>query len=187
MLAQQPRRKPAPRQVTLQNAVDLLVPHLCLDHQTTSSPGRSRLVTTPKTLYQPLLGAGNGSSNCPSIPSRGCSVNRSLTAMNRYSGLFLECPIQLGRSSPLPTADPCPPGAPPPSGTAAAVTSDPRRRVSNRSSLPSAQYRSNSRWYPASDLSITFAGGPGFNQHTQLLIQVRCRPETPNARSSSAK
>ena len=63
-----------------------------------------RLVTTPKTLYQPLLDssiAGNGSSICSSIPGRGCSINRSLVAMNRYSGLFLECPIQL--SGPIPS------------------------------------------------------------------------------------
>ena len=75
------------------------LPHLCLDHQINSSAAMLRLVTTPKTLYQPLLDssiAGNGSSICPSIPGRGCSINRSLVAMNRYSGLFLECPIQLG-------------------------------------------------------------------------------------------
>ena len=49
-----------------------------------------RMVTTPKTLYQDSSIAGNGSSICPSIPGRGCSINRSLVAMNRYSGLFLE-------------------------------------------------------------------------------------------------
>ena len=33
----------------------LPLPHLCLDHQITSSPARVRFVTTPKTLNQPLL------------------------------------------------------------------------------------------------------------------------------------
>ena len=72
------------------------LPHLCLDHQINSSPASVRLVTTPKTLCQPRPDnsiAGKGNSNCASIPGRGCSFNRSLIAMNRYSGLFLECPI----------------------------------------------------------------------------------------------
>ena len=57
------------------------------------------MVTTPKTLCHPPLEsliAGKGNSSCASIPGRGCSFSGSLTAMNRYSGLFLEWPIQLG-------------------------------------------------------------------------------------------
>ena len=51
-----------------------------------------RYATTPKTLYQPLLELHRGERKLhrPSIPGRGCSINRF------YSGLFLECPIQLG-------------------------------------------------------------------------------------------
>ena len=79
------------------DAMDLLaLAAFCLDHQINSSAAMLRLVTTPKTLYQPLLDM-RGTEICPSIPGSGGLSRRSLVAMpERYSGLFLEWPIQLG-------------------------------------------------------------------------------------------
>ena len=61
------------------------LPHLCLAHRINSSPARSRLVATPKSLFHPPLASlivGKGSSSCASIPGRGCSFSGSLMAMN---------------------------------------------------------------------------------------------------------
>ena len=125
------------------------------------------------------LHRGEWKLHLPSIPGRGCSINRSLVAMNRYSGCSWSALSSWARSSHQPTADPCPHDAPQPCGTASASLArrprtphggTPSSRPTptansitpNRSSPPSAQYRSNSRWYPAvSDLSITFSTPAG--------------------------
>ena len=63
------------------------------------SPSSDVLDRTAYARYGSLLDnsiAGKGIFICPSIAGSGCSINRSLVAMNRYSGLFLEWPIQLG-------------------------------------------------------------------------------------------
>ncbi len=95
------------------------LPHLCLDHQINSSPARVRLVTTPKTLCQPLdrFIAGNGSSSCSSIPGSGGLLSGSLLAMNRY----LLWPIQLGTKFTSATSDLYPPDIRPHSDTGRAT------------------------------------------------------------------
>ena len=90
--SEQPRREPAHCKVTLENAMDLLA--LAASHalttRSTLSPARGRFVTTGRsTLNLPLLDnaiAGKGICIRASIAGSGCSINRSLVAMNRYSG-----------------------------------------------------------------------------------------------------
>ena len=48
-------------------------------------------------LRQPFSSRGRAAApTAASSPGRGCSLSGSLMAMNRYSGLFLLCPIQSG-------------------------------------------------------------------------------------------
>ena len=82
--SEQPRRKPAPGQVTLEDAVDLLaLATFCLD-RSTHLPQCSGWSPLRRPCTSLCWVAGNGSSICSPIPGR---INR---VANRYSGLFLE-------------------------------------------------------------------------------------------------
>ncbi len=68
----------------LRQAQGRLLLHLCLYHRTSSSPGNSRFVTIPVTLYQlPSPISITGTDNfSPSTSNIGGFVRRSLIAMN---------------------------------------------------------------------------------------------------------
>ena len=104
----QPRRKPASGQIILQNAVDLLpfaapLPRPPDQLIARESPGWSPARRPCAMLRRPASWRNSslppywkGSSNCVSIPGRGCSFSGSLIAMNLYSGFFLLRPIHSG-------------------------------------------------------------------------------------------
>ena len=140
------------------------LPHLCLDHQITSSPARVRFVTTPKTLNQSLLDnsiAGKGIFICPSIagqrlfdqplPGGHEPVLRAVLGVAYPVGYEVHLRPLLTRLDPV--------GArlvqhvpvflrqprTPHGGTQPSRQPLPQTSITpNLSSLPSAQYRSNS-------------------------------------------
>ena len=196
------RRHPLPMEPSHSSATlwtSSPLPHLCLDLRSTHlpqcsgwSPRRRPCTSLCWTAYQPR---GTGSSICPSIPGRGCSINRSLRSYQPILRAVLGVPYPVGHEGH--TADPCPHDAPQPCGTASAslarrprtphgVNSVGSRRPQPRTQSPRTarlypprSTGSNSRWYPAvSDLSSHLLHprrqtAQRSNQHSQLLMARR--------------
>ena len=129
-----------------------------------------------------------------SICGRGCSINRSLVDEPILRAV-LGVPIQLGTKP----ADPCPHDAPQSVQRLPVLLGDLGHRTAElRRHVQSPR---TARLYPPRSTAATPAGTPPyptsaspspppqadgrFNQHSQLLMaRRRCRPETPNARST---
>ena len=200
-----PRTAPTaagPRQVTLQNAVDLLAARL--DHQINSSAAmphhaeavpasvgqlhrgewklhlplhsRQRLFDQPLPgSYEPILRAVLG---VPYPVGHEVHISPLLTRVHTMlPNLAVQrLPVLLGASDPQRNS---------------VVTSTPTANsiTPNRSSPPSAHAATPAGTPPyptsASPSPPPQADGPRFNQHRNCDgPQVRCRPETPNARST---
>ena len=151
-----PRRKPAPGQVTLEDAVDLLaLATSCLDHQINSS---AAMLTTPKTLYQVgqlhrgerklhLLPHSRQRLFDQPLPGSDEPILRAVLGVAYPFGYHLSPLLtrvhtmlpNLGTASASLARRPLTPLG----GTLPSRQPQPRTRSPRSSSLPSAQYRSN--------------------------------------------
>ena len=156
-----PRRKPAPGQV-IDNAVDLLaLATLCLDHQIRH---HSKPYANP--CRTPWQQRATPSAPRSPLPDSYEPVLRVLLAAG----------FQLGIGSPQPTADPYPPCARPPSGTASAtlgtadstVTSTPTDSITPPRPCP----RRSTDTISVSDLNITLSTPAG--RCPSASVNTRC-------------
>ncbi len=150
------------------------LPHLCLDHQINSSAVMLRLVTTPKLAASGQLHRGEWKLHLP-LHSRQRLFDQPLPgsyAVRAVLGVPYPVRHEVHISPLLTRVHTMLPNAvqrlPVLLGDLGHRTAELRRHATPTANsitparLHSAQYRSNSRWYPAvSDLSITFSTPAG--------------------------
>ena len=168
---EQPRRQPAPSQVTLQNAVDLLALAAPLSRPPDQLICRNAPVghhaedLVPASVGQ--LHRREWKLHLP-LHSRQRLFDRPLlVAMNRYSGCSWSALSSWARSSHQPTADPCPHDAPQPCGTASAsLARRPRTphggTPSSRRPQPQTRSPRTARLHPPRSTAATPAGTPPY-------------------------